>query len=126
MIPKILVIENKSDLRDSLIISLIVEGYEVMGAADGVIGINLARRMIPDVIICDFPLDGEAAYGQLRDDQCTQKIPCILMSADALPERLTPKPNTFLRKPFGRHDLMEAVLQAIAPLITPPQVLAAG
>ncbi|MBV5259466.1 response regulator [Synechococcus moorigangaii CMS01] len=122
MNPKILVIEDELDLRESLILSLIVEGYEVLGAADGLMGIRLAHQNSPDVILCDWclpRLDGRAIWGQLRHDQYTQKIPFILMSADALPESFIPKPETFLRKPFGRHDLMEAILRAIAPILPP-------
>ncbi len=122
MIPKILVIEAESDLRGSLVISLIVEGYAVTGVANGALGVSLARRLTPDVIICDFRLpclDGREIFGQLRHDQSTEKIPFILISADALPEYSVPKPDSFLRKPFGRHELMDAVLRAIAKPLAP-------
>lgn len=65
MIPKILVIEDESDLRGSLVISLIVEGYAVTGVGNGALGVSLARRLTPDVIICDFRLpclDGQEIF----------------------------------------------------------------
>ncbi|MEB3225890.1 MAG: response regulator [Synechococcus sp.] len=124
MSPKILVIEDEFPLRESLVISLVVEGYEVLGAADGLVGVNLARQITPDVIIYDFhppQLEGRKICGQLHQNQRTQKIPLILISADRLPEDVVPQPGTFLRKPFGRRDLMDAVLKAIAPALTTRQ-----
>lgn len=59
-------------------------GYEVMAAFDGIEGIDLARREMPDVIVMDIvmpELNGFQATRQLASDEQTRNIPVVVLSA---------------------------------------------
>ena len=58
-------------------------------ADDGASGIDRARRLRPDLILLDMQLpdiDGLEVLRQLRADPSTESIPCIALSANAMPE----------------------------------------
>ena len=66
---RILIIEDEKFTRDNLAIILRMEGYEAHTAADGRAGIETARRVRPDLILCDVmmpELDGHAVLAALR------------------------------------------------------------
>jgi DNA-binding response OmpR family regulator len=54
----ILLIENNHNFLANLIEFLELEGYLVLSANNGKNGIELARKFIPDLIICDHPNPG--------------------------------------------------------------------
>ena len=87
---KILVID---DAQSVLMVGGIVLGqhYDVITAADGDDGIAKARAEQPDVILLDLVmpgLNGLETCAKLREDEATQGIPIILVSARANPETL--------------------------------------
>jgi CheY-like chemotaxis protein len=49
---KILIIDDETLLREEVMEWLTMTGYEVIGAADGLEGVNLALTHLPDVILC--------------------------------------------------------------------------
>ncbi len=57
-------------------------------AIDGRSGVSLAQRSRPDLILVDMQLpdiDGHEVLRRLRDDESTAAIPCIALSANAMP-----------------------------------------
>src|SRR5258705_13367128 len=104
---KILVIEDKSLLRNEVMEWLVVEGYEVIGAADGVEGVNLALGSVPDVIICDIAMPGLDGYGVMLDVRAnpqTQLTPFIYMTAkaslDDIRQGMALVADDYITKPF--------------------------
>lgn len=84
---KILLVEDNEMNRDMLSRRLHRRGYEVLIAADGVQGIELARTEQPDIILMDMSLpvlDGWEAARQLRGTYETSTIPIIALTAHAL------------------------------------------
>ena len=86
MIKKILVIED--DLSASRLLEFILEhhGYQVLTASDGVVGLTLAQRDKPDLIILDVMLpgiDGFEVCHRLRLEPETAWIPILMLSAKA-------------------------------------------
>jgi PAS domain S-box-containing protein len=69
---KILVIEDCIDAAESLEMLLHLMGHQVEKAYDGPVGIEIAKRFKPEVIICDIglpsPMDGNAVAEILRKD----------------------------------------------------------
>ena len=53
---RILVIEDDPVLQQALGLNLKREGYEVLGAADGLTGLQMARDAQPDLVILDLML----------------------------------------------------------------------
>jgi DNA-binding response OmpR family regulator len=75
---KMLVIEDQEPLRGQVIEILQLEGFEAVGADDGVIGAQKAREYLPDLIICDVMmprLDGYGVLLELQNNPATVAIP---------------------------------------------------
>jgi two-component system, cell cycle response regulator DivK len=87
--PKILIVEDDLMIRDVLTRHLEIEGYAVIGAADGVEGVHRARVNRPDLIIMDMGLprlNGWQATDRIRSMPVTRNIPIIALTAFALKE----------------------------------------
>jgi CheY-like chemotaxis protein len=84
MVKKILVVEDYDDARAMMRLRLIVEGYEVIEAANGKEAIELATRESPDLIIMDVSmpvLDGIETTRILKSLEDTKHIPIIALTA---------------------------------------------
>jgi CheY-like chemotaxis protein len=60
------------------------EGYEVMGAANGVEALDSIQRESPDLVLLDVmmpEMDGMTMLEELRDNPQTRELPVILMTA---------------------------------------------
>jgi DNA-binding response OmpR family regulator len=83
---RVLVIDDEAPIRLLCRVNLEAEGMEVLEASDGPSGLEEARRERPDVILLDVmmpALDGWRVAEQLLDDQSTQDIPIIFLTARA-------------------------------------------
>jgi two-component system, cell cycle response regulator DivK len=86
---KILLVEDNEMNRDMLSRRLERRGFTVIIAADGEVGLQLARSVTPDLILMDMSLpiiDGWEATRQLKADPATAKIPVIALTAHAMAE----------------------------------------
>jgi signal transduction histidine kinase len=63
---RVLVIEDNPDAREALQMLLELEGHEVETAADGAVGVELAGRFHPDLVLLDIGLPGENGYEVAR------------------------------------------------------------
>jgi CheY-like chemotaxis protein len=85
---KVLLVEDNEMNRDMLSRRLIKRGYEVILAADGRAGIELARSDRPDVVLLDMSLpdvDGWEAARRLKRDPATRLLPIVALTAHAMP-----------------------------------------
>src|SRR3954447_5902583 len=83
---RILIVEDVHLNRD-LLVQLLEEEYELLTAADGAAGVELARRERPDLILMDLSLpvlDGWEATRRLKADAATRAIPVIALTAHAM------------------------------------------
>jgi len=79
----ILFIEDEQALQKTMGDRLSQEGYEVISALDGEIGLNLAGTQKPDLILLDLilpKLPGLEVLKKLKEDAATQNIPVIIMT----------------------------------------------
>ena len=86
---KLLLVEDNELNRDMLARRLEKRGYKLVIATDGLMGIDLARKEIPDLILMDMSLpglDGWQASRQLKSDNATARIPIIALTAHAMAE----------------------------------------
>jgi two-component system, cell cycle response regulator DivK len=82
--PVVLVVDDDLDARLIYRHYLTVMGCCVYTARDGLIGVEMAKRRKPDVIVMDLAmprLDGWAATAELKDSPLTRSIPIIVLSA---------------------------------------------
>ena len=83
---RVLVIDDEAPIRLLCRVNLEAEGMDVLEAADGRTGIELARDRAPDVVLLDVMipgLDGWAVAEDLLDDPRTNGIPIIFLTARA-------------------------------------------
>jgi DNA-binding NarL/FixJ family response regulator len=113
---KVLIIEDQAPMRRNIALLLEMEGYEVASAADGIAGIDAARREHPDVIVCDVmmpELDGYGVVQTLRGDPEFAATPFIFLTAkgDRADIRLGMNfgADDYLTKPVVRDDLLAAI-----------------
>jgi two-component system cell cycle response regulator len=86
MAARILIIEDNQPNMDLLTYLLTAFGHVPLQAGDGEQGVAMARRELPDLILCDLHLprlDGYGVLAQLRADPATRQIP--ILAASALP-----------------------------------------
>jgi CheY-like chemotaxis protein len=82
--PIVLVVDDDLDARLIYRHYLTVMGCQVYTASDGFIGVQLARRMKPHVIVMDLAmprLNGWAATAELKQSETTRDIPIIVLTA---------------------------------------------
>ena len=113
---KILVIEDEADLRANVSRFLKAEGYEVLAAPNGAVGVETALAQMPDLIVCDIAMpemDGFAVLFSLRENVTTSNIPFIFLTASTRTyDRqwgVELGANDYITKPFRLEDLLAAI-----------------
>ena len=89
---KILLIEDNREMRENTSEILELAGYKVLTAENGKIGVELAQKNLPDLIVCDIMrpvLDGYGVLHLLSKNEDTANIPFIFLSAKAERSALT-------------------------------------
>ncbi len=112
----ILAIEDEASIRANLQDILELEGFDVLTAANGKVGIELARSHRPDLIICDVSmpeLNGYDVLMLLRQDPSTIEIPFVFLTANAsradVRKGMSLGADDYLTKPFTPSELREAI-----------------
>jgi DNA-binding response OmpR family regulator len=86
-VTKVLLVEDDESARQVIRENLEAAGIELVEAADGQVGIDLARSVRPDLILdVGLPvLDGWQVAHELLDDASTYEIPLVFLSARTSP-----------------------------------------
>jgi DNA-binding NarL/FixJ family response regulator len=113
---KILVIEDEAETLDNLVLMLEMEGFKAFSAPNGKQGVAVARRELPDVILCDVSMpqmDGYGVLESLRADSTTVSIPFIFLTAKGDKKDLRTGMNLgaddYLIKPASAEDVLSAI-----------------
>lgn len=113
---KILLIEDNVDVRENTEEILSLANYQVLTAANGKIGVELAQHEKPDLIICDImmpELDGYGVLHILSKNEETARIPFIFLTAKTEKSDIRKGMNLgaddYLTKPFDDTDLLNAI-----------------
>lgn len=120
---RVLVIDDEHAIRLVCRVNLVAAGIEVLEAADGRAGIELALNERPDLVLLDVmmpDIDGWTVARELRADETTREIPIVFLTAraDAADRRLGEELGGvgYVVKPFDPvaiGDLVEDVLVRI-------------
>lgn len=113
---RILVIDDEEWLREMVQMALQQKGFEVSLAENGAVGIEAARKTLPDLVLCDVNMDkvdGYTTLSTLRNDALTASIPFILMTGLAdnagMRHGMELGADDYLPKPFSIEALYAAV-----------------
>ncbi len=117
---RILLVEDDSGIRDSVVELLEAEGYAVAAAANGSDALEwLAREAPPDMLLVDLVMpmmSGGELLERVRADPRLAAIPAVLMTA-AIPSPRAPVPaaDAVLAKPFELDALLDLVARLSGP-----------
>ena len=118
---RVLVIDDEAPIRLLCRVNLEAEGIDVIEAADGKTGLDLAREAQPDVVLLDVMmpgLDGWRVAEELLDDERTRGIPIIFLTARAefrdRARGLDIGGVDYVTKPFNPLDLAPLVRDLLA------------
>lgn len=81
----ILTIEDNSDYRLLIVMCLQMEGFTVFEAENGLLGINMANAVLPDLILCDInmpKMNGLDVLKTLKQEPLTSNIPFIFLTSE--------------------------------------------
>ena len=119
--PTVLIMDDNPDVRCVLHESLAELGYQPVTVADGEMGLQLALRDKPDLMIIDMMMPRKSGFQVLKQvrDSFGTETPVIMISANAGPEHQAYASvlgaDTFIEKPFKVTQLTDAV-ERLCPL----------
>ena len=113
---KILLIEDNESLRDNTAEILELACYHVVVAENGKVGVEVALREVPDLIICDIMmpvLDGYGVLHMLQKNPSTKNTPFIFLTAKSehtdFRKGMSSGADDYITKPFSGTELLDAV-----------------
>jgi two-component system phosphate regulon response regulator PhoB len=112
----VVVIEDEPDIREVITLQLGRDGFRVSESSDGREGLDLVRRLRPDVVLLDVMLpgmDGIEVCKALKADAETRSIPVIMVTArddeTDVVLGLGVGADDYVKKPFGTKELVARV-----------------
>ena len=115
-LPTVLIIDDNQDVRN-YIRFLLQQQYDIVEAENGLEGVRLALKYVPDAIICDVMMpvmDGMECCRKLKTEMQTSHIPVIMLTAYTMDEQKIKGyecgADSYLTKPFNG-KILKARLQ---------------
>ena len=119
---KVLVVEDYADAREMLEVFLTSHGYSVISSEDGQVGLEVAKRERPDVIITNLNmpnLDGAEMIKHLRQEPGLDGATIIVLSAVRTenPQALiNAGVNAVLSKPVQLEEILQTINDALTAI----------
>jgi two-component system alkaline phosphatase synthesis response regulator PhoP len=115
---KVLLIDDDTDLLDVMTYALRREGYDVIGAADGLQALDRMRADLPDIVILDVRLPNLNGFEVCRRIRHISEVPVIMLTGrteehDVI-RGLQLGADDYMTKPFSLKQLaarMETILR---------------
>lgn len=118
-LPHVLIVEDHTDIREFIAENL-KDGFFIEQAANGLTGLELAIKFIPDLVITDIvmpKMDGIELCEKLKTDEKTSHIPVVLLTGksgiDDRLKGLETGADAYLTKPFNIRELRLQVTKLI-------------
>ena len=113
--PTVLVIDDNNDIRQYEH-TLLQDDYIVLEAADGKEGLDVAKKEVPDLVVCDVMMpvmDGLEFTKNLKTHTATSHIPVIMLTAKNLEEHRAEGyehgADSYITKPFHSKVLLARI-----------------
>ena len=117
----IAIIEDDAQTRENLQIILEMEGFRAPTAPNGRAGLELVKRELPDLVLCDVSmpeLDGHEVLRELRSNEKTCAIPFVFLTARGekrdVRDGMNMGADDYLTKPADAEDLLAAIQSRLA------------
>jgi len=119
----ILVIDDEADFLELVAYQLQLTGWKVYGATDGPAGLDLARKVGPEVILLDWTMpgmDGLQVLSELKFDPQTATIPVFMLTAHSqlgdIEQAFEIGADDYITKPVELRSLNRIVRHKLARL----------
>ena len=116
----VLMVDDEANARKVVKLILEREGYRALTAANGEEGLIFAKVERPDVILLDVMMPKMSGYDmlkRLREDQDTQQIPVIMLTAKGTEHDIATSFRLgaifHLQKPYETKDLLQKIQVAL-------------
>ena len=113
---KILIIEGQPEMRRNLTTILELEKFQPLAAENGRVGVELAKKEKPDLILSEIVMPGLDGFGvitALRGTPETESIPFIFLTAKGekrdVRAGMSLGADEYLTKPVAKTDLLGAI-----------------
>ena len=127
MTARILLIEDNPVNRELMDYLLRSFGFETLVAVHGGVGIDIARRERPDLIVCDIQmptLDGFEFASQAKGDEALRHIPLVAVTAYAMVgdrDRILARGfDAYISKPIEPIEFVNVIRSFVPAAISPP------
>ena len=109
--------DDEKDIREILRHAIeLTTKWTVVEASDGILGLELVRRELPDAVILDVMMprmDGREVFRQLRHDPSIKSIPVIFLTASLQKQDVRALqelgPVAILEKPFDPIEIVSDI-----------------
>ena len=112
----ILVIEDEAALRQTIIEMLEYEGFDTLSARDGQVGLEMAQKHLPDLILCDVMMpvmNGIEMVEKMQENGTLEATPVVIVSTERSTTRIeylkSKGISAYLSKPFTPESLKETI-----------------
>jgi DNA-binding response OmpR family regulator len=114
----ILICDDEPALRE-LIRASMDDSYEFAEASDGIVAMELAKKLSPDMVILDLMLprlSGLEVLARFNEDEELKDVPVLVITAwnETREDVLAAGADDFVSKPFDPEDLRCAVKRLVA------------
>ncbi len=113
---KILIIEDETFMREITNSILRKSEYKTYQAKNGLEGISLAFKILPDLILCDIEMphmNGLELYDILQSNNSTTGIPFIFLTARSsgsdIRAMMQRGVDDYINQPFDSEELLKAI-----------------
>lgn len=118
--PTILVAEDERDIRELIVITLQLGGFNVVDVPNGAEAVKKAEEIYPDLILMDVrmpKMTGYEACKALKANEKTRNIPVVFLSAKGQEAEVSTGlelgAEEYFLKPFAPDELSERVNQIL-------------
>jgi phosphate regulon transcriptional regulator PhoB len=132
----VLLIDDSKFLRRSNELAICKAGYNVLGAADGEEGLQIARNNLPDIVVLDMmlpKLSGLDICREVRKDDSLNRLPILMLTARGEEADrvvgLEMGADDYVTKPFSPRELIarvKALLRRAEPPADSPRTIEIG
>ena len=118
----VICVEDEPEMIDLVKLILGRKGFDLTGAMGGREGLEVVRRIKPDLVLLDLmmpDMDGWEVYQQMKADEELAEIPVIVVTAkaqsiDKVLGLHIAKVDDYVTKPFGPQELLQSVERVLS------------